>query len=85
MLNQKGFPVYRMDEVVGFQGGSQIDKKNFEFEPTSDNFRLIQIRDYKTDKYITYIPKALAKRFCSADDNHDWALWAAYIPNSSWD
>lgn len=68
ILNQKGFPVYRMDEVVDFQGGSQPDKKYFEYEPTEDNIRLIQIRDYKTDKYITYIPKAMAKRFCTADD-----------------
>lgn len=68
ILNQKGFPVYRMDEVVDFQGGSQPDKKYFEYEPTDDNIRLIQIRDYKTDKYITYIPKAMAKRFCTADD-----------------
>lgn len=57
-----------MDEVVDFQGGSQPDKKYFEYEPTEDNIRLIQIRDYKTDKYITYIPKAMAKRFCTADD-----------------
>ena len=68
ILNQKGFPVYRMDEVVEFQGGSQPDKKYFEYEPTDDNIRLIQIRDYKTDKFITYIPKSLAKRFCTADD-----------------
>ena len=68
ILNQKGFPVYRMDEVVEFQGGSQPDKKYFEYEPTEDNIRLIQIRDYKTDKYITYIPKSMAKRFCTADD-----------------
>ena len=68
ILNQKGFPVYRMDEVVDFQGGSQPDKKYFEYEPTEDNIRLIQIRDYKTDKYITYIPKEMAKRFCNADD-----------------
>lgn len=68
ILNQKGFPVYRMDEVVEFQGGSQPDKKYFEYEPTEDNIRLIQIRDYKTDKYITYIPKSMAKRFCSSDD-----------------
>ena len=67
-LNQKGFPVYKMEEVVEFQGGSQPDKQHFEYEPTSDNIRLIQIRDYKTDKYITYIPKSLAKRFCTADD-----------------
>ena len=68
MLNQKAFPVYRMDEIVEFQGGSQPDKKYFEYKPTEDNIRLIQIRDYKTDKYITYIPKSLAKRFCTADD-----------------
>ena len=68
ILNLKGFPVYRMDEVVEFQGGSQPDKKYFEYEPTEDNIRLIQIRDYKTDKYITYIPKSMAKRFCTADD-----------------
>ena len=68
ILNQKQFPVYRMDEVVEFQGGSQPDKKFFEYEPTDDNIRLIQIRDYKTDKFITYIPRARAKRFCTADD-----------------
>ena len=68
ILNQKSFPVYRMDEVVEFQGGSQPDKKFFEYEPTPDNIRLIQIRDYKTDKYMTYIPKTLAKRFCTVDD-----------------
>ena len=67
-LNQKGFPMFRMEEVVDFQGGSQPDKKYFEYEKTDDNIRLIQIRDYKTDKYITYIPKSMAKRFCSADD-----------------
>ena len=67
-LNQKGFPMFRMEEVVDFQGGSQPDKKYFEYEKTDDNIRLIQIRDYKTDKYMTYIPKSMAKRFCSADD-----------------
>ena len=68
VLNQKGFPVYRMSEVVQFQGGSQPDKKHFEYTPSENNIRLIQIRDYKTDKYITYIPKSMAKRFCSSDD-----------------
>ena len=68
VLNQKDFPVYRMDEVVQFQGGSQPDKKYFEYTPSENNIRLIQIRDYKTDRYITYIPKSMAKRFCSSDD-----------------
>ena len=68
ILNQKGYPCYTVDDVIEFQGGSQPDKSFFEYEPTEDNIRLIQIRDYKTDKYITYIPKSKAKRFCTADD-----------------
>ena len=68
VLNQNSFPCYTVGDVIEFQGGSQPDKKYFEYEATEDNIRLIQIRDYKTDKYITYIPKAMAKRFCTADD-----------------
>lgn len=68
VVNPKGFPCYTVGEVIDFQGGSQPDKKYFEYEPAPDNIRLIQIRDYKNDKYITYIPKTMAKRFCTADD-----------------
>ena len=66
--NEKGFPMLTVDDVIEFTGGSQPDKKYFEYEPTEDNIRLIQVRDYKTDDYITYIPKSMAKRFCDADD-----------------
>ncbi|MCI9346199.1 MAG: hypothetical protein HFI56_08075 [Lachnospiraceae bacterium] len=66
--NPMNFPVFRMDEVVMFQGGSQPDKKYFEYEPAEENIRLIQIRDYKSDKFVTYIPKNRAKRFCTKDD-----------------
>ena len=68
ILNQKGFPCFKIGEIIEFQGGSQPDKKFFEYEPSEDNIRLIQIRDYKSDNYITYIPKSMAKRFCSIDD-----------------
>lgn len=68
VINPNGFPCYTVGEVIDFQGGSQPDKKYFEYKPSPDNIRLIQIRDYKSDKYITYIPKAMAKRFCAADD-----------------
>ena len=67
-VNEKGFPMLTVDDVIEFTGGAQPDKKYFEYEPTEDNIRLIQIRDYKTDNYITYIPKSMAKRFCKADD-----------------
>ena len=66
--NDKAFEVLTVDDVIEFQGGAQPDKKFFEYEKTPDNIRLVQIRDYKTDAYITYIPKSMAKRFCSADD-----------------
>lgn len=66
--NEKGFPLLTVDDVIEFTGGAQPDKKYFEYESTEENIRLIQIRDYKTDNYITYIPKSMAKRFCDADD-----------------
>ena len=68
ILNQKGFPRYTVDDVIEFQGGSQPDKKHFEYKQTVDNIRLIQIRDYKSDRFLTFIPKSMAKRFCTAED-----------------
>ena len=68
ILNQKQFPLYTVEDIIEFQGGSQPDKKFFEYEKTDNNIRLIQIRDYKSDRYVTYIPKSMAKRFCTADD-----------------
>ncbi len=66
--NERGFPMETIGDVMVFEGGSQPPKEFFEFEPSSDNIRLIQIRDYKTDEYITYIPRHLARKFCTEDD-----------------
>jgi type I restriction enzyme S subunit len=66
--NEKGFPVRTVGEVIRFEGGSQPERKFFETVPTGENIRLIQIRDYKTDEYVTYIPKDMARKFCTADD-----------------
>lgn len=54
--------------VCKFVGGSQPPKSDFIGEPRDDYVRLIQIRDYKSDKKAVYIPKKLARRFCVADD-----------------
>ena len=67
-INEKKFPLLTVDDVMSFEGGSQPEKKYFEYKKTDENIRLIQIRDYKTDNYITYIPKSKAKKFCNADD-----------------
>lgn len=57
-----------LGDVCEFVGGSQPPKSVFSKTKTGDNIRLIQIRDYKSDKHVVYIPCSLAKRFCSADD-----------------
>jgi type I restriction enzyme S subunit len=51
-----------------FVGGSQPPKSTFTYENGDDLVRLIQIRDYKSNRHITYIPKKLARRFCNKTD-----------------
>lgn len=70
VFNQRGegWNTSTLGEVCKFVGGSQPPKAVFEKEPTPENIRLIQIRDYKSDKNIVYIPRSMAKRFCTADD-----------------
>ena len=64
----EGWVETTLGEVCEFVGGSQPPKSVFSTKQSVDNIRLIQIRDYKSDKHIVYIPRAQARRFCSADD-----------------
>ncbi|MFC4267513.1 restriction endonuclease subunit S [Polaribacter marinivivus] len=57
-----------LGEVCDFVGGSQPAKKEFINTKKEGYIRLIQIRDYKTDSYITYIPKDSTKKLCSKTD-----------------
>ncbi len=57
-----------LGDVCEFVGGSQPPKSVFSAIKTADNIRLIQIRDYKTDKHLVHIPLALARRFCKPND-----------------
>jgi type I restriction enzyme S subunit len=57
-----------LGEVCEFIGGSQPPKSVFSKTKKADNVRLIQIRDYKSDNHVVYIPRAQARRFCNADD-----------------
>lgn len=56
------------NDVCRIEGGSQPPKSTFQYSPGADLIRLIQIRDYKSDDKATYIPKALARRFCTETD-----------------
>ena len=66
--NPKGIKMTTIGQVCDFQGGSQPPRKEFIFKPKEGYIRLIQIRDYKTDEYITYAPKNMCRRFCNEDD-----------------
>ena len=57
-----------LGEVCDFIGGSQPPKSVFSKTKNAGYIRLIQIRDYKSNKHIVYIPRAKARRFCNADD-----------------
>jgi type I restriction enzyme S subunit len=67
-LRGPGWVEKRLGEVCSFVGGSQPPKSVFSKIKTAKNIRLIQIRDYKSDKHAVYIPRSQARRFCSAED-----------------
>jgi type I restriction enzyme, S subunit len=54
--------------VCSFSGGSQPPRATFKFTPTPGYIRLIQIRDYKSDDFATYIPESLARKRCTSED-----------------
>ncbi len=60
--------VSTIGDVCTFAGGSQPPRSTFKFAPTKGYVRLIQIRDYKTDEYASYIPEPLARKRCGAED-----------------
>ena len=68
VTNPKGWVVYKMAEVIDFKGGSQPPKETFEYEEKEGYIRLVQIRDFRTDKFKTYIPQNLARRRFEVDD-----------------
>ena len=79
-LVQKGFkqtevgmiPVDWRIESVGnvfeFSGGSQPPRSTFIFKSKKGYLRLLQIRDYKSENHLTFIPENLAQKKCEADD-----------------
>ena len=65
---QKGWEIKKLGDVCDFQGGSQPPKSEFIFEPRKNYVRFLQIRDFGSDKNITYIPEAKKNRYCNEDD-----------------
>lgn len=63
-----GWILKTIGDEVKFEGGAQPPKEYFINEEKEGYIRLIQIRDYKTDNYLTYIPIDMARKFCTEDD-----------------
>jgi type I restriction enzyme S subunit len=55
-------------DVCSFSDGSQPPRSTFKFAPTPGYIRLIQIRDYKSDDFASYIPEPLARKRCTSED-----------------
>lgn len=62
------WPVVKLGDVVSFIGGSQPPKSTFIYEPQDGYVRLLQIRDYKSDKNLTFIAEDSTKKFCTKYD-----------------
>ena len=58
----------RLGEIADFQGGSQPAKSNFLYKEQKGYIRFIQIRDFGSDKNLTYIPIASKNRLCAKSD-----------------
>ena len=57
-----------LGSVCRFSGGSQPPKDDFVYDPKKDYIRLIQIRDFKTDNFKTYVKKDSVTKFFESDD-----------------
>jgi len=58
----------KLGEICDFQGGSQPPKSNFIFEPREGFVRFLQIRDFNSEKNVTYIPESNKNKYCNDDD-----------------
>jgi len=65
---KENWEIKKLGEVCDFQGGSQPPKSQFIYESKEGYVRFLQIRDFASDKNITYIPESKKNRYCNEDD-----------------
>lgn len=65
---KKGWQTKNLCDVCDFEGGSQPPKSQFVYEEKRGYVRFLQIRDFGSDKNITYIPQAKKNRLCNESD-----------------
>jgi type I restriction enzyme S subunit len=68
LRDKSDWSVKKLGEVCDFEGGSQPPKSQFIYEPKDGYVRFLQIRDFGSDKNITYIPHSPKNRLCIEND-----------------
>jgi type I restriction enzyme S subunit len=63
-----GWPTKQLGDVCDFEGGSQPPKSQFIYTPMHGYVRFLQIRDFGSDKYVTFISASKKNRLCVEDD-----------------
>jgi len=70
VFTQRGeaWPKKLLGEVCEFEGGTQPPKANFIYAPKAGYVRFLQIRDFGSEKHITFIPDSKKNRLCREED-----------------
>ncbi len=64
----KGWIERKLGEICDFEGGSQPPKSQFVYAPKAGYVRFLQIRDFASEKHVTFIPESKKNRLCSEND-----------------
>ena len=64
----EGWATMQLGDVCDFKGGSQPPKSQFVYEARPGYVRFLQIRDYASEKHVTYIPETAKNRLCNSGD-----------------
>lgn len=59
---------FRFTSLIDIEGGTQPPKSHFVSEPLEGYVRLVQIRDFASDKYIVYVPDTKKLRKFNKND-----------------
>ena len=65
---KNGWQTMKLGDVCDFEGGSQPPKSEFIYEEKPGYVRFLQIRDFGSDKNITYIRQSKKNRLCNEND-----------------
>ena len=65
---KKGWQAKKLGDVCDFEGGSQPPKSEFIYDEKPGYVRFLQIRDFGSDKNITYIRHSKKNRLCNEND-----------------